>query len=199
VGADLHDGPAQYLGLAALRLDRILPATEAAGDEAKAIRSALDTALSEIRNLSRGLSLPDLEQTPLREVVERAVDLHRRHVPTEVRLAYSGISDPPLDASARISAFRFLQEALSNASRHAEGPVGIAVEILRDWVEIRVTDAGPGFDPDAVLGIRADGGQGLPGLRDRAESIGGDLKIDSAPGRRTLLRLRLPLARRDTA
>jgi signal transduction histidine kinase len=59
-------------------------------------------------------------------------------------------------------------------------------------VAVTVRDCGPGFDP-AALAVRADGGQGLAGLRDRAESIGGEIEIESAPGQGTVLRLRLPL------
>lgn len=199
VGADLHDGPAQYLALAALRLERILPATEAGRKEAENIRAALNTALAEIRSISRGLSLPDLDRLTLREIVRRAVESHQRRTESAVEVRYDGPEDPPLDASARICAYRFIQESLSNATRHADGaPAGVAVAVVPSLLTITVEDHGPGFDPVAAAGIRPDGGQGLAGLRDRAESIGGELGIDSAPGRGTTLRLRLPLAEGET-
>jgi signal transduction histidine kinase len=190
VGADLHDGPAQYLALAALRLERALPASGPGQAEAEAIRGTLTSALAEIRGISRGLALPDLDRLTLAEVVRRAVEAHPGQDPVPV--AYTGTLDPPLDVSARICVYRFLQEALSNAARHAwEAPVTVAVAVTSDVV-VTVRDRGPGFDPGA-RSVRQDGGQGLAGLRDRAESIGGEVEIESAAGQGTVLRLRLPL------
>ena len=84
VSADLHDGPAQYVALAAMRLDSMVPATDAGREEAGTIRDALQTALAEIRTISRGLSLPDLDLLLLEDLVERAVDGHRRHTGAKV-------------------------------------------------------------------------------------------------------------------
>ncbi len=193
--ADLHDGPAQYLGLAALRLDKVAPDTDAGRAEAAEIREAVATALGEIRTISRGLSLPDLDRASLGETVERALDLHGRQAGSLPPLDWEGPRAPGLDPSAKICVFRFLQEALSNAARHGGGATGVAVRVGPEGLRVSVTDAGPGFDPAAAPGLRPDGGQGLSGLRDRAESIGGHIEIDSAPGRGTALSLTLPVPR----
>ena len=198
VSADLHDGPAQYVALAAMRLDSMVPATAAGRTEATTIRGALQSALAEIRTISRGLSLPDLDRLSVDDIVTRAVDSHRRRTDAHIALRYDGPSDPALDASARICLYRFLQETLSNAARHAPGaPVSVEVTARRDAVTARVRDEGPGFDPGAIA-IRPDGGEGLAGLRDRAESIGGDLDIDARPGKGTALVLRLPLGKGES-
>jgi signal transduction histidine kinase len=197
VSADLHDGPAQYVALAAMRLDSMVPATDAGREEASTIRDALQTALAEIRSISRGLSLPDLDLLLVEDLVERAVDGHRRHTDAKVALCYEGPADPPLGVSARICLYRFLQEALSNASRHThDAAVSVAVSAGPDAVTATVRDDGPGFDP-ASLAIRPDGGEGLAGLRDRAESIGGELDIITAPGTGTRLVLTLPVGKGD--
>ena len=67
-----------------MRLDSLAPDTEAGRGEAATIRGALNSALAEIRAISRGLSLPDLDALSLREIVERAVEDHRRHADAEV-------------------------------------------------------------------------------------------------------------------
>lgn len=192
-GADLHDGPAQYVALAAMRLDSVVPDTAAGRAEAGTIREALRAALAEIRTISRGLSLPDLGGVPLAKVVRRAVDAHLRPSGGAVPIAYAGPEDPPIDDSFRICVYRFVQEGLSNAARHApDAEVSVVVEVSEDAVVAAVRDDGPGFAPD---GAASDGGgQGLAGLRDRAESLGGDLEIASADG--TTLTLTLPLSRR---
>ncbi len=197
--ADLHDGPAQYLALAALRLERIVPEGEAGQAEARAIRDAITTALGEIRTISRGLSLPDLDRAPLRDVVARAIETHRRHSESAVTWSYEGEADPAVDQSTKICVYRFLQETLSNAARHAPGAaVHIAASVADAGVAVSVSDDGPGFDSAAPAAPRADGGQGLAGLRDRVESIGGEFEIESAApgetGRGTALHLRLPLS-----
>jgi len=193
IGADLHDGPAQHVALAAMRLGSVTPGTEAGKAEAAAIRSALDAALAEIRAISRGLTLPDLEGLEIAETVERAVEAHRRHADAEVSVAFTGPRDVPLAYPARICLYRFLQEALSNAARHAPGtPVEIAVTVDPDAVRAAVRDRGPGFDPGTALRLRPDGGEGLAGLRDRAESLGAQLEITAAPGAGSLLVLTLP-------
>ena len=96
--ADLHDGPAQYLGLAALRLDRALPDDAEGRAEANVIREAVTTALTEIRTISRGLALPDLERATLAEVVNRVVDLHARQAGRGVAIDWTGAPDLELDA-----------------------------------------------------------------------------------------------------
>ena len=87
VSADLHDGPAQYVALAAMRLDSMVPATPAGRTEATTIRGALQSALAEIRTISRGLSLPDLDRLSVDDIVARAVDSHRRRTDAHIDAA----------------------------------------------------------------------------------------------------------------
>lgn len=195
--ADLHDGPAQLIALAAMRLDSLVPDTEAGRQEAAALRGAMQSALAEIRAISRGLSLPDLGGVPLAEVARRAVEAHRRQTEAPVPLAWHGPEHPECDDSFRICLYRFLQEALSNAARHAgEAAVEVVADAGPEALTVSVSDEGPGFDP-AAAALTADGGQGLAGLRDRAESIGGSLDIVTVRGSGTRLVLTLPLGKGD--
>jgi signal transduction histidine kinase len=184
--SDLHDGPAQYIALAAMRLDAIVPESEKGLAEAAQIREAMRTALAEIRTISRGLSLPDLGGVPLIDVVRRATDAHLRPSGGSVALEYSGRKDPAIDDSFRICVYRFIQEGLSNAARHAPGAeVKVEVDMSDAAIVAVVRDFGPGFEP-SEMAPRETGGQGLAGLRDRAESLGGSLDITSGTGGTTL-------------
>ena len=200
VGADLHDGPSQYLALAALRLERVLPDTEAGREEAEGIRAALNTALDEIRSISRGLSLPDLDRLPL----PRGGPACRRGPPAPRRerrppaLRRPGRSAPECLGADLVPTASSRRRSPTPPATPRGAPAGVAVEVSPGEVTVTVEDRGPGFDPAAAVGIRADGGQGLAGLRDRAESIGGELEIESAAGRGTTLRLRLPRAEGET-
>lgn len=199
VSTDLHDGPAQYVALAAMRLDGVMPETEAGRAEAERLRAALQTALAEIRTISRGLSLPELDRLSPAEVARRAVQAHPRPSGRPVGFGYAGPEDPAAGVAQRICLYRFLQEALSNATRHApEAEVRVAVDADGGRLVATVRDDGPGFDPAAAGRARADGGQGLAGLRDRAESIGGEVRVETAPGAGTMLVLTLPLGEGGT-
>ncbi len=100
-----------------------------------------------------------------------------------------------LPPELEIAAFRIVQEAVTNAVRHA-GASHIRVRLQRGDGELnlRIQDDGHGFDVAAVAG-RSTGGQhlGLLGIRERARMLGGDVALDSTPGHGTDVRVRIPL------
>jgi signal transduction histidine kinase len=113
-----------------------------------------------------------------------------------VAVHFDGVPDQaPLPV--KIALFRSLQEALSNATRHARGaPVAARVGADAGFLHLTVTDQGPGF---AVERVGAAGRLGLAGLREQAELLGGSFQIDTSPGRGTTLRLHWPLVRSEDA
>lgn len=183
ISAELHDGPVQLIALALLRLEGLKPDPEntdagmPSGCEADldAIESALRDALKEIRGMSSGLALPSLENATLEQAIEYAVMNHEARSRTRVKLTLG--EGLPRKASSVVltSAYRFVQEGLNNAVRHAKGK-DQEVKAYRCGhdVVIDVCDSGPGFEPDAVpSALGATGGLGLIGLRDRIEALGG--------------------------
>jgi signal transduction histidine kinase len=211
LGSELHDGPAQLLSLALLRLDasrgsasatagvavgggtsrpRLVESRSAAADDTAIIRSALTDALAEIRNLSVGLSLPALEPLSLEATLLAAVRSHEQRTGTHVDLDVGAL--PPESSHAiKSTAYRFVQEGLNNAIRHAKGAGQRVAATNRDGiVEIEITDRGPGFD---AASLAVSGRLGLAGLRERIEASGGVLEIEAATGRGTRLRARLPV------
>lgn len=194
IGSDLHDGPAQYLSLASLRLDEALNTQTTPGTDARVVREALDKALDELRIISRGLALPDLDGLGLQPLIARVVKDHHRQTGLNVIITPDLPADAPLNYAQKLCIYRFLQEALSNASRYAKvDEVQLSVASLQSTLTVSVSDTGQGFDTTQSRKVRADGGQGLFGLTDRAESIGGHLDISSTPGKGTTLTLTLPL------
>jgi PAS domain S-box-containing protein len=90
--------------------------------------------------------------------------------------------------------YRVVQEALTNAGRHAAASrVDIAITERSAHLHCRITDDGQGFDPAAVLQPGGCAGLGLRGFRDRLQAIGGMLEIASAPGRGTEISFTIPL------
>ena len=194
LGSELHDGPAQYIALAALRLDSVLPDSQKGTKDADNIRHALNTALSEIRALSRGLAVPDLDNLDIHTIIARAVEDYNKHNDKNVALPEGEHKDLNLGYTSKLCVFRFIQECLSNSQKYAANAiVRISCKSDGDQLEITVSDNGPGFDLKTALKLREDGGQGLLGLIDRAESIGGEIDIQSQSGVGTTLTLILPL------
>ncbi len=199
MGSELHDGPAQLVSLALLLLDgnrqpALVVADGAAPlvlpvDVRTTIRGALSDALSEIRNLSHGLSLPELEDLTLAETVRAAVQAHEQRCNCSVAVE---IADLPgrVPHITKATCYRFVQEALNNASRHAQA-AGVSVSARQEGsaLLIEVKDQGPGFDVSTLDG---GGRLGLVGLRERLESIGGALTIWSHQGQGTRLLARIP-------
>ncbi|MDG1288987.1 MAG: ATP-binding protein [Lentibacter sp.] len=187
----MHDGPAQHLSLAALRLDSAFDKN--AGPNARGeIRASIDRALEEIRAISRGLALPELEQMDLASLVRAAISEREVQSGIDVNVTFSGSEPKHLSYTEKLCVYRFLQEGLSNAVRHG-GVKSAEVRVEADTkiIEISIHDDGSGFDMETVPGLHATGGQGLTGLRDRAESIGGSILVSSNPRSGTTLTLTL--------
>jgi signal transduction histidine kinase len=192
--SDLHDGPAQDLALAMLRLDSLeqsIPAeSEAGGRDLGVVRRAVGDALQETRDIAAGLRVPELADLTLEEVVRRAVRDNTAHGGAEAWVEFDGTTaNAPLPV--RIALFRCLQEALSNASRHAPGArVFVRVRVEGNELLTEVVDDGPGFD--AATEIDATH-LGLAGMRERAELLGGTFAINGTPGQGTRVVMTWPL------
>lgn len=198
VGADLHDGPAQLLSLALLRLDFLAPMAEKLDDahpsakggangasaaSAKAelakIRGSLQEAMKELREISSGLTPPELTRASLIEVIQMAVRAHERK--TETRVAFDITMLPgPVPDELKTCVYRFVQEGLNNAFRHAGGAgQHVATRAEGSMISIVVSDKGPGFPGEVPSGGTAST-LGLTGMRDRIESLGGTMEIGGA-------------------
>lgn len=201
IAADLHDGSAQDLALALLRIGSLAEDCAACArktgkepsvsEDLRIVQTALQSALADLRTLSSGLRLPALETLSATEVAERAVSDYERKTGRTVELV---ISDLPQDAPlpVKIALYRLLQESLANGYRHAGG-VGQQVRVKESdgslWVE--VADAGPGFDPQTGP---SNGHLGLAGMRERVEILEGTFEVKSVKGGGTTIRACLPLS-----
>ena len=195
IGADLHDGPAQLLSYTLLRLHKFAPLVERDGGEKERselvlMRDALRDTLREIRNISEGLALPELEPIPLAEVMELAITSHERLTHTLVSRKLD-VHAEKVPIALKVCVYRLLQEGLANAFRHASGSDQSVTAHGTQIIEITVSDGGPGIDADRLR----RGGLGLAGLRARMEAIGGALGVCSAPGKGTQLVASFDLSR----
>jgi len=173
IARDLHDGLAQELAYLARNLDSL---EGNASDGALArLRHAVERAQLESRRAVSTLAAPTGQsiEAALAEAVGEIAD--RFHVGLDLDLA-TGLALPSARAEALV---RIACEAVTNAARHS-GAGRVQLNLERDGprARLRVSDHGRGFDPSA-----SGSGFGLVSMRERARSVGGELRIFSAPGR----------------
>jgi signal transduction histidine kinase len=202
LSAELHDGPAQEISLALLRLDHMSALlgsqTDNGGSRATAldreftlVEGSLRRSLDEVRAMSAGWSLPHLANLTVAQTIDHVERAHRRRTGEPLAVTKRDLPDQaPL--AVKIALYRIIQEALTNAWRHAGGK-DLKLEVARLGHELRVTiaDAGPGFDPASRNG--AGDQLGLTGMRERAESLGGRFQVESSPQGGTRVIALLPL------
>lgn len=151
----------------------------------------VDETLEEIRRAVNTLGPAVLDDVGLVEAIERAcIDLGER-LEIEVDCDAS-LPDDDLPPAIETSCYRVVQEALTNITRYAQpSHVEVRVRVEGGVATVRVRDDGRGFDPEAAL--RAGRSRGLVGMRERAELLGGELRIDSAPGEGTTITAVIPV------
>lgn len=184
---DLHDGAQQRLVTLALSLQSVAQRVTSTGDDALAAqvtlaRDQLSHALTELRDLARGIHPAILTQAGL----EAAVSFLAERAPLPVRVDLH--MDHRLAQDVEVTAYFVVSEALTNAAKHARASrisVGGGLRDGRLWIE--VTDDGRGG---------ADGrwGSGLQGLVDRLATLGGQLTVSSPVGSGTRLQAVIPCA-----
>jgi signal transduction histidine kinase len=185
---DLHDGAQQYFAGVTVNLQAARGLVDADPEKAKAIldvlHSSTQEALESFRDLSHGIYPPLLQDRGLAEALSYAA--RRVTIATRVEAAALRRFDPEVEATVYFCCL----EALQNAGKHAgEG----ARATVRVWEHegallFEVLDDGAGLSPG--YGRR---GAGVTNMRDRLGAIGGDLRIESAPGRGTRVTGTIPL------
>ena len=181
VGADLHDGPAQLISLALLLIHGLRSDAPDGqrNEDLEKIRLALTDAMRDVRLLSSGLMLPEISKADLDEVVRLAVQAHTSRTGTRAtcELALPSVAVPD---SLKVCAYRFVQEALSNSFKHSGGRDQSVTATGNDaTIVLKVSDHGPGL-PNGSARVHNDR-LGLIGLRDRIETLGGQLAIQPSP------------------
>lgn len=186
---ELHDALSQTLFsvslLAQAAGDALATEPDRAREQLAELADLAREARAEVRALVQGMRPADLASDGLAGALERHLALLRRVHGVGLELVDEGW-DADVDEQCAHQVFRIVQEAVSNALRHAAAS-RVAVR-LRDRV-VEVVDDGKGFDPEAAA-VRGRH-LGLSWMRQRAEAAGGRLTIDAAPGRGTRILLEL--------
>jgi signal transduction histidine kinase len=181
---DLHDGAQQRLVTLSLALgmarDRAAQADPELGSLIESASKEAREALTELRELARGIHPAVLTETGLAGAIQALVE--RSLVATTVTAVPTGRFPAAIEATA----YFVVSEALANVAKHAmAGSAEVTICQRPGRLVVKVSDDGAG-------GARPEGGSGLRGLADRVASVGGVLRMDSPPGGGTRLEADLP-------
>lgn len=182
---DIHDGTQQRLlgvsiGLQGVRERLDGGSTEAA--ELDEVRAQLTAALAELRELAQGVHPAVLTQHGL-DAALRAL-ARRSTIPVELDLRLNG---ERLPEAVEVAAYFIASSALSNAQAHSAA-TRVTIGLERGERDVRLV-----ISDDGVGGAREGSGSGLTGMRDRAETVGGRLTVDSPRGGPTRISAVVPI------
>ncbi|HVX43796.1 MAG TPA: sensor histidine kinase [Mycobacteriales bacterium] len=197
IAHELHDVVAHHISMIAVQAETARLTTpglpERGAQRFSAIGDTARAALTEMRRLL-GVLREDADAAPaelqpqpgLRQLNE-LIDAAREASGSATRLILRG-SPAALDPGVELAAYRIVQEALTNARRHAPGAaVDVELHYTEDALRLRIRDNGPG-----PLLVPAVGGHGLLGMRERALAVGGELDTGPAAGGGFLVTASLP-------
>ncbi|KAB2349141.1 sensor histidine kinase [Actinomadura rudentiformis] len=211
IARELHDVVAHHISMISVQAETARLAVPGMPPEGAkhllAIGDTARTALTEMRRLLGVLredagGEPTRRPQPTLEQLLELIDETRESGGVTARLILRGRT-APLDPGVELTAYRIVQEALTNARRHAPGAaVDVELHYDDDVLHLRVRDNGPGPPPNGSEGddarhggAHAGGpgvGHGLLGMRERAATVGGKLRTGPAPGHGFLVEATLP-------
>lgn len=181
---ELHDGLGPALAGLSLQVDTVrnqLHDTRA-DDGLLALRSGIQSTVLDVRRIVEGLRPAALDDLGLCEAVRELGTV------SDLTVTVDAEDVPRLPAATEVAAYRIVQEALTNVSRHADAHRAcVKLRCAGGTLVVEVVDDGTG-----VVVPRPDG-VGLGSMRSRAEEIGGSFELVAAPGAGTTVRARLPL------
>lgn len=191
IARELHDSLAQTLSWLHLKMDMLTQTLEAGNlrqtrQEAQDVQQVVNQACFEVRESIDGLRLQPADG--LSAVVTNYVNEFSRRSRLSVNLKIGDACR--LNPVVEIEALRILQEAMTNAYKHARATrLDIDFQRQNGYVELSVKDDGQGFDPQNQA---ANGHFGLRIMQERAERVAGSFYLESAPNRGTEIIVRLP-------
>ena len=214
IARELHDVVAHHISMISVQAETArVTVPDLAPESARRLGEIGDTARAGLTEMRRLLGVlrsdadadaeDERQPQPGLQQVTSLIEDSRTAAAGRVRLIVSG-PVASLDPGVELTAYRIMQEALTNARRHAPGAaVDVELRYEQDMLTVRVRDNGPGPGPGgthagtatghgAGSGHGAGGGHGLLGMRERAATLGGTLRTGAAPGGGFLVLAELP-------
>jgi PAS domain S-box-containing protein len=186
IARDLHDGPVQELVAITFALQGMLIDNSdiEVGPQLETIQSHLQEQISTLRTYAMELRPPMFAQFGLEKIIRSHADIFQEKHPDvrfQLELQQTNIL---LDETVSLALFRIYQEALNNVMKHvlrSDQLVRVRLKKDENQVQLEIQDNGQGFAlPQEWMDLVRKGHLGLVGMRERAESVGGQLEIHSS-------------------
>ena len=195
IARELHDETSQSLTSLMLILKTAQQTNniKAIQELATTSRDVIYNTLEEIQKISYELRPMALDKLGIDGALKRYIQELAQHVDIDIHYENKDCKLPRLGSIIETTVYRIVQEALTNAVRHARPQnIEITLRSEKNKVEVIVQDDGIGFDLDYVQRHGKEA-LGIMGMQERAALVGGKIEIDTAPGKGTRILLKLPL------
>jgi len=193
ISRELHDQVGQSLGALLLDVEALSAIAHEKGafrDGLSNIRRLAEACVNEVRNMALLLRPSMLDDLGLVAAVEWQAREVSKRTGMLVETADENVPDD-LPEDHRICVYRVVQEALNNCSKHANAKrAKVTLKRIPGHLQVTIEDDGKGFDATRVRGL------GLIGMHERVSQLGGELKVNSDPGKGTRISVDLPFPER---
>lgn len=194
IARELHDGLGQYLAAANMNLDvvqsNINELDERTQKQFEKGLNLLEHAITETAHISRNLLPRVVDDYGLALAIEALIDNYTSNSQVTINY-YHNIQNVELSHDIEFNLYRVAQEGLSNAMKYSQASK-INVQLIKDELDLilSIDDNGIGFDPSSS---NFKSGLGLQTIKTRAGALGGEVEIDSKPGKGTMLSVIVPI------
>jgi signal transduction histidine kinase len=191
---ELHDQAGQSLTSLLIRLKAMEKNSGDSGlsDELTVMQKLVSDTIDQIRDLSYRLRPPSLEEFGLGTAISALAEDLTGHSSMKIKFKNRLKDEPPDDIAMVL--YRIVQEGLTNVVRHAEADqVVINMEPRKNLIYMKIEDDGKGFDPGEITPTQEKRHLGLISMHERAELVGGNLIVYSAPDEGTTIEIQVPL------
>lgn len=202
IAREIHDGPAQYIANAMMRVDFCKVVVKKDLDkgirELDDLKSNVRMALKEVRGIIYDLRPLSLEELGLYEAIKEMVNI----ISSENNIIIKALVDEgeyKVDKIIQVATYRIIQEIFNNMKKHSKAKfVELRINYIKDCICIYIQDDGVGFNvKETLLKVKQKGNcYGLIGIFERVKQLRGKIEIKSSYGNGTTYKIRLPISRK---
>lgn len=192
IGKELHDNVNQILSTVRLYLELERTGKKMPFNIIERSSGLINSAISEIRTLSRTLIQPSIKDIGLEHAIKDLIASIEVTGKLKVKFEFDEKVEPMLNQQHKLNIFRIIQEQLNNVIKHANAKkLSILVKKVKNSVSLTVSDNGVGVD---INNIKHHSGVGLSNIFSRSELFNGSVKITSSPGEGFTLNVLIPIS-----
>ncbi|HBM73996.1 MAG TPA: histidine kinase [Clostridiaceae bacterium] len=201
IARDIHDGPAQYMANAIMRVDIckmvIMKDLKEGLKELSELKESVKIALKEVRSIIYDLRPMSLDDLGLTQTIEQVVNTIAQEANIDVKLKLKPVQKE-IEPIIQVAVYRIVQEIFNNIKKHSKAKhAEVKLDYGTKYLILKISDDGIGFDVDETLKrVKAKGtSYGLVGMLDRVNQLQGKIKIESSIGEGTSYTINLPINR----